>query len=223
MKKIFKKLVPEKLILFRESLNDYPYRRYMDQHKCIFIHIPKAAGTSVLNVLSKKKINRDHCSYNIFLQSSKKKFQKYFKFCFVRNPYTRLMSVYSYLKNGGNGKADIPFQKMIHGKYPTFDQFVMDYLDKDVIHQITLLRPQYAFVCNYKYEIMVDFCGKFENIDEDFSVICESLGIKKSLPKLNKTDYKSGKNKQDHLSKDVIGKINYLYKKDFEVFGYDLM
>lgn len=133
------------------------------------------------------------------------------------------MSVYSYLKNGGNGKADIPFQKMIHDKYPTFDQFVMDYLDKDVIHQITLLRPQYAFVCNCKYEIMVDFCGKFENIDEDFSVICESLGIKKSLPKLNKTDYKSGKNKQHHLSKDVIGKINYLYKKDFEVFGYDLM
>lgn len=72
MKKIFKKLVPEKLVFFRESLNDYPYRRYMDHHKCIFIHIPKAAGTSVLNILSKKKINRDHCNYNVFLQASKK-------------------------------------------------------------------------------------------------------------------------------------------------------
>lgn len=132
------------------------------------------------------------------------------------------MSVYFYLKNGGNGKADIPLQKMIHDKYPTFDRFVMDYLDKDVIHQITLLRPQYVFVCDYKYEIMVDFCGKFENLNKDFAVICESLGIKEKLPKLNKTIYKSGKDKLDHLSKEVVHKINYLYKKDFEVFGYDL-
>ncbi len=221
MKNFLKKCLPEKIVFFRESFNDFPYRKYMNKNKCIFIHIPKAAGTSVLNVLSKKKVPRDHCSYNIFLQSSKKKFHSYFKFCFVRNPYTRLMSVYYYLKNGGNGKSDLEIQELIKQKYSTFEKFVLDYLDKDLIYQISLLRPQYTYICNYKYEVMVDFCGKFENIEKDFSTVCEILRIKKTLPTLNKTNYKDNICKIQSIQKEVIGKINSLYQKDFEVFGYE--
>jgi hypothetical protein len=68
---------------------------------------------------------------------------------------------------------------------------------------------------------MVDFCGRFEDIDSDFSTVCKTLRIKKSLPKLNKTNYKNNVDKIQSMQKEVIEKINSLYAKDFEVFGYD--
>jgi len=221
MTNIFKNRVFERFLLWREKFNDYPYRSYMDHHRCIFIHIPKAAGTSVLKVLAGKKINRDHCSYNIFYQASRKKFKYYYKFCFVRNPYTRLRSVYQYLKTGGNGKNDLELQNIIMDRFSTFDEFILEFLDKDLIHQMSLLKPQYAFVCNYKYDLMVDFCGRFENLHDDFSIVCKNLNIKEDLPKLNKTDYESSDKERALFSREVLDKINYLYEKDFEIFGYE--
>jgi hypothetical protein len=68
---------------------------------------------------------------------------------------------------------------------------------------------------------MVDFCGRFENLHDDFSIVCKNLNIKEDLPKLNKTDYESSDKERALFSREVLDKINYLYEKDFEIFGYE--
>lgn len=221
MKGFIKRCIPERMVFLRETFRDYPYRTYMDRHKCIFIHIPKAAGTSIINALAHKRLPRDHCSYHIYRQASKKKFENYFKFCFVRHPYTRILSVFNYLKNGGNKRSDLKLQETLLDKYPTFDKFVVEFLNKDIIHQILLLKPQYTFVCNHDFKLMVDFCGRFESIDKDFFLVCERLGIKKNLPKLNVSKANSKSFGYEDIGRPVIEKLNYLYEKDFEVFKYN--
>ncbi|TCI04448.1 hypothetical protein EZV61_00275 [Corallincola luteus] len=200
--------------------NPYPYRSYMDQHQCIFIHIPKAAGTSVLSAMmgGNENPDRDHTGYKTYLEANPGKFDRYFKFTFVRDPWDRLISVYTYLKGGGNGGSDRYFQQLIADRYPTFAEFVLGYLDKDRIHQHILLRPQFLFVVDHKDQLMVDYVGRFESIADDFSKVSQQLKLGVSLPQVNRS---ARKDKSAYLvSQEVIDKIGQLYSRDVAQFGY---
>lgn len=204
-----------KLKYFRTK---FPYRAYSHKHRVIFIHIPKTAGTSVLKILMGKKIRRDHLSYRVYQKAQSKIFNNYFKFCFVRNPYARLVSAFEYLKNGGNQNSDLYFKELIENHYPTFEEFVLDFLNKDNVNTILLLRPQYLFVCDEKFEIMVDFCGRFENIEKDINVVFNEIGISKNLEKINASNKKNFQ--LYYLNDKVKEKVYELYSKDFELFNY---
>ena len=130
--------------IYRSYFDPYPYRAYTAKKKSIFIHIPKTAGTSILKSLGGWA--GDHCSYREYLQASPTKFKEYFKFCFVRNPYDRLVSTYNYLKYGGNKTSDLIMQRRIQNEYDTFDKFVRNFLNHDVIYRVNLLKPQYWFI-----------------------------------------------------------------------------
>ncbi|GAA5218524.1 sulfotransferase family 2 domain-containing protein [Corallincola platygyrae] len=194
----------------------------MDKYECIYIHIPKAAGTSVLSALMDGDPNpdRDHTGFKTYLESNPAKFNRYFKFSFVRDPWDRLISVYTYLKGGGNGGADRYFEQLIADKYPTFEDFVLEYLDKDRIHQHILLRPQFLFLYDHKDECRVDFVGRLESIDDDFENVAARLKLECKLPKSNRSKRKK---KEAYLSNPkVINKIADLYSRDIELFGYQM-
>lgn len=207
-----------KKIKFLYWKNKFPYRSYTHKHNAIFIHIPKTAGTSILKNLMGDKIRRDHLTYRTFQQAQSYLFDSYYKFCFVRNPFDRLVSAYEYLKKGGNQNSDLYFKNLIDEKYPTFDSFVLNYLDHDKIHSQLLLKPQYVFIFNEKDECMVDFIGRFENINNDFDVISKKLNIVTELKKTNSSDRVSYV--AYYQNSDVKNKVVKLYRKDFELLGY---
>jgi len=221
-KKTVKKVLPNNFYISLKTLSQvgcpFPYRKYAKKHQCIFIHIPKTAGTSVLSVLMQGNVLRDHAVFSDFQTVDPVSFQSYFKFCFVRNPYDRAVSCYEYLKKGGNGGGDLYYKDLIEQKFPTFDDFVLNYLNKDIIHQHVLFKPQYLFIYNYKSELQVDYIGKFEDIEEDFKYISEKIFLQKKLPDLNKS---SKKNYMEYYSNSLVKeKVNWLYSKDFELLGY---
>lgn len=202
----------------KSHMNIYPYRRYMCKHNCIFIHIPKAAGTSVLHALSgsTKHIQRDHCSAFNFKSADKRRFDRSFKFAFVRHPVDRLLSVHRYLLSGGNGTNNTRLSKLINSEYSQFDDFVLGYLDTMRLHTEVLFRPQFSFLCNEYYEVMVDFVGKYEKINQDFEVIANKLNLNATLPKSNVSKVSN----TSDVSAKVREKITNLYSKDFELFDY---
>lgn len=202
----------------KSHLNIYPYRRYMCKHNCIFIHIPKAAGTSVLHALSgsTKHVQRDHCSAFNFKSADKKRFERSFKFAFVRHPVDRLLSVHRYLLSGGNGTNNKRLSALINSEYRQFDDFALNYLDSMRLHTEVLFRPQFSFLCNEYYEVMVDFVGKYEKIDQDFKVVADKLDLNTTLPKSNVSKLSN----ESDISDDAREKIFDLYSKDFELFEY---
>ncbi len=196
----------------------YPYRKYNSTHECIFIHIPKTAGTSILRTLIGKSAYRNHTSYHEFQRVDAVKFENYFKFCFVRNPYDRVVSSYVYLIKGGNKKEDLDFQNFLKENFPTFEKFILEYLDKDTIYDHILFKPQYSFIYNYKRKCHVDYIGRYENIKIDFESICQKLNISCKLPSTNRV--KRDDFETFYANNVVREKVYSLYQKDFELFNY---
>ncbi|MFW5804640.1 MAG: sulfotransferase family 2 domain-containing protein [bacterium] len=206
--------------IYRLYFGKYPYRQYMIKYKCIFIHIPKTAGTSILSLLTgKERIRRDHNNFFIFYKANPSLFNKYFKFTFVRNPYDRIISCYEYLINGGNNNEDKYYEKLFNEKYDSFDKFVLNFLNHNVIHENDLFKPQYLFIYDYTGKCKVDFVGRYENIDADSVFILNKLGINKKLPVSNQS---KRKNIEEYYKNEAVKKkIKILYAKDFEILNYN--
>ena len=68
-------------------------------------------------------------------------------------------------------------------------------------------------------DILVDFIGKFENLEKDFNFICEKIGIDAELPHIN---YSKRKNKyRDYYTEETRDLIGEYYKEEIELFGYE--
>lgn len=75
---------------------DYGSIHCLDYYKCIFLHVPKAAGISISKTLF-GNLGPCHITYDWFEQNlGLVTIKAYYKFTFVRNPWDRLYSAYSF-------------------------------------------------------------------------------------------------------------------------------
>jgi len=197
----------------------FPYRRHLVKNKCIFIHIPKVAGTSILAALGKQKDKgRDHVSWQSYKKSDKKRFSSYYKFSFVRNPYDRALSAYRYILSGGNqGKQDLAIAKEM-AEYSDFDDFVARGLWQGAFRSHLLFLSQSSFVMDGNETLMVDFLGHFETLDKDFKQVANKLGISSEIAHRNKGSVEAGAG----MTAATREKLAILYAQDFVNFGYTL-
>lgn len=190
------------------------------ENKCIFIHIPKAAGISIESTLFDDKFG--HNLALDYLSENQKLFNEYYKFSFVRNPYHRFASAFFYLKKGGRNKSDRNWSDNLLSNIKDFRGFVMALKNEEYRIRVfngVHFRKQYQFVCDGSEEIIVDFLGRFENLEKDFNEICGVLGKNVVLKHEN-----SASKKKDYMAMydDEMKKVVYsLYKKDFDIFGYE--
>ena len=71
-------------------LNQKPsFPTYFDEHQCIFIHTPKTAGISIIHALGFQNTHTWHLPLKYYEATEPEKFNRYFKFGLVRNPWDR--------------------------------------------------------------------------------------------------------------------------------------
>lgn len=193
------------------------YADYANEHKCIFIHIPKAAGTSV--ALSLFGRSSRHTCYLEYEKANAWKFHRYFKFAFVRNPWDRLYSAYVFLKKGGLNDMDKRWAEDHLSDFPDFDSFVKGWVNTENILSWIHFWPQHSFICDDELRIKMDFVGKFENLSNDFSYIQHRLNRPiVSLPKVNvATNHKQYLNYYSDEAKSIVSSV---YSNDIRIFGY---
>ena len=160
-------------------------------------------------------------------------FDQYFKFAFVRNPWSRTVSIYKYL--GYNQKMD--FKSFLLGQYR----------DKVFEEEKWFVGPQCEYIYGEGGKLLVDYVGRFEDLQGGFDVVCNKIDIsptklphvnvsknnsefKKSNPKAiiknMLLDYKKKaipehKNWRDYYDWETIDCVSKLYQKDIELFEYD--
>ncbi|MEL6439224.1 MAG: sulfotransferase family 2 domain-containing protein [Cyanobacteria bacterium J06621_8] len=159
--------------------------------KFIFIHIQKTAGTSVTRYLNnylnyqdmivggtkygekiqplikeRFKMHKHSNAQSIKTITGDELWNSYFTFSFVRNPWDRMVSLYNWCCKG---KYDFPICQEAMGA-TDFSQFIRGKCFKQVPQQID-------YLTNNKDEVIVDFIGKQESIQEDFDYVCKRLEV----------------------------------------------
>ena len=217
------------------------------KHKFIFIHIPKAGGTTIEKTLFKyasdsfgspwAKANK--CYRNKALFKAIEAHPDYYTFTFSRNPYSKIVSLYHFFK----------FNKSI--TFKCFLEKVSKFMDsqserfyKKMPYNATNLKvnfphlkpvdylcniPRYPFNDNGNigYHILaqsyfippnISFIGKVETLQEDFNIICDKIGIpKQELPHTNKSKHKHYTEYYDDKTREIVAEK---FAKDIEYFGY---
>ena len=182
--------------------------------KTIFIHIPKTAGTSLVNAIY--NINPEGHKSVLFLKEIfEDDLSSFFKFCFVRNPYDRLFSSYMFLKKGGVNIHDINAYNKYLCCYKDFEDFVLNGISEELTREIIHFTPQTYFICDNTGSIIVDFIGRFESLEKDVEKLSEMLDIEINLPHLNINE------KDCYIYTDEMKiKVNEVYKQDFDLLSY---
>lgn len=193
------------------SLNGYHF------YNCIFVHIPKTAGVSISKSIF-GNLAGGHKTIQIYQNLFGPYFDKYFKFAFVRNPWDRLYSAYTFLKDGGFNEKDRKWSEANLSHFQDFEDFVINWLSKENSYKKAHFISQHHFITNDKGKIAVDFLGRFENLIQDVEIICNKIGVKNTLAHNNQS--KRAANYQEMYTPEMIAIVEKVYQKDISTFGY---
>ena len=202
----------------------YSFRPFI-QNQCIFVHIPKTAGVSVCKSIFGNLAGGHKTVQHYQLIFCKNDFDRYFKFTFVRNPWDRVFSAYHFLKKGGMNESDKKWSTENLSAYGDFDEFVKRWLNISNINQYIHFIPQYRFLClPNERQLLVDFLGLFENIQDDFEFIKNKLSLDRNIvfSHENKTHSDNKKlNYRDFYTNETRDIISIVYEKDIKLLGYN--
>ena len=185
--------------------------------KTIFIHIPKTAGVSLAKAIYGDVILEGHRSFYFNSIALNIKNEDYFSFSFVRNPFDRLYSAYKFLNAGGMNHLDkLAFQTFL-SEFEDFEDFILNGLNEKLIYQITHFIPQHEYLCDKSGNILVDFIGRFEDLESDTLLLSKRLKKDINLSHLN---FNSKLNYKEVYTDEMIYKVNQIYQKDIDIFKY---
>lgn len=208
------------------------------KYKCIFIEVPKTGSTSIRSILgippnphaniwqTRYELQNywthhggalNHVLAGLYLLLPAKKrneigtriFQSYFKFGFVRNPWDRVVSMYERREG------------LQIGRNMTFEEFVdwVQFASSTCIHPVPH-RNQFDWFVDPHGNVLVDFIGRFENLEQDWARIAEKLGIDKPLPHENRNPRRS-RHYTEYYTARTRDLVAERFRVDIEFFGYD--
>jgi len=116
-----------------------------DRHRCIFVHIPKTGGVSISKSLFGNLAGGHMTIERYKIIFTKDEFDQYFKFTFVRNPWDRLVSAFTFLKGGGMDERDERWAKMHLSEFDDFESFVKGWINERNIYSKNHFIPQFEY------------------------------------------------------------------------------
>jgi chondroitin 4-sulfotransferase 11 len=196
-----------------------------EQQKILFVHIQKTGGSSIREALRGAVPDlrpflgtHDHAAWARLHLGPR--WADYFKFAFVRNPWDRLVSWYAMIREQGRrGYANRLWQYVLtHSS--SFEEFLHRCTDTIEDHdgRKFFLYNQLDYVSGEESELLVDFVGRYESLEQDARAVFDRLGLPGlRLPHVNRSGH-------DHYSTCYTDATRQLvadrFARDIAFFGY---
>lgn len=203
--------------------------------KFIFVHVQKTAGTSLQQVLRAGAPDaciwhgrHGHASDGV-AELGRQRWERFFSFGFVRNPWDRLVSHYSMIRERidqlppGQRDRPHPFKIELWNYVLHFSHDFESFLDIctglifDRDGYKSFLFNQIDYLSDTDGELLVDFVGRFENFEEDARQVLDQIGIKASVPRLNRSSRGHYRRYYSSRTRDLVAKR---FARDIAAFGY---
>ncbi len=190
-------------------------RRYnltiCNRPKFIWFRNAKVGTRSILSALTEAEIT-------LIAKQARKcryiplKYEDYFKFAFVRNPWDRIVSTWLN-KIVTENRFGFPEKKRL--RLLEFDDFVRFCSKQDLESCNIHFRAQSSLIDLNN----VNFIGRFERFETDLKTVFSMLRIPiKSIPHMNKSN--QGSHYRDYYSTFSKNLVSEMYRKDIQLFGY---
>lgn len=210
-----------------------------NRYRFLYFVVPKSAsatlrkslggfadiGWPVSNYQQHMTVVQFHHSENAHL------FDEYFKFTFVRNPYDRLYSGYLQDRHASeqSSRWQLAKKSIFDEIGDDFPRYFNDHVIQADIHRDwrwICFCPMYEFAYSQSGERIVDFVGKVENFEADLVALSASLGIdieKASDENVRSTICTAQPKYLGKYDRKTIAAVNRVYRKDFELFSYEML
>jgi len=176
-----------------------------------FIHINKTGGTSIERALGMPVFHKPAVEYrrDIGLE----RWNRRFSFAIVRNPWDRTVSQFHYRRQinwDGLGEDPVTFKEWAREVFVNRSD---RYVDEDM-----LFLTQKDWISDEHGEVIVDYVGQFENLQQAWDDICDRLGRERStLPHVKKSSRTDFRDYYDSETRKIVGDY---FSADIELFGY---
>ena len=186
----------------------YAREKYLDDF--VFIHINKTAGSSIERALGLRLEHKTALEKRAELGETQ--WANRFSFAFVRNPWDRVVSLYHYrvkTNTTGLGEHALDFKTWVR----------LTFRDQDPAYYNSskMLMPQWHWIADEEGRVLVDFIGRFENLDIDFSTVCARINKQATLPHLKQSNRGFYR---DYYDDEAIGIVQDWFEVDVKQFAY---
>ena len=206
---------------------------HFPKHKATFIHIPKTAGSSFEFWIRENNIIHDRQQKHCTLEDAKGIWKKLgYTFCFVRNPYARMVSMYHFIGQRALERIEMRKQGQRTKKSTNQqdDALIANYYHKGFEnwleeHSQNIHNPFDLGIWLYERKTPQVFWidenvtwFKAEELSLKFKNLQEVFNVQVALPHTNKTKHKHYREYYNSNTKQIIER---LFKDDLDRFNYD--
>jgi hypothetical protein len=196
-----------------------------DKYRCIFIHIPRTAGSSIEDAV----VGRDWWFVNPLtkhlttaqarLLYGNKRWTEYFRFSFVRNPWDKLVSMWEGNRYWRQRQRLKTFKNFVReATRNPFEQRSLHYhriLDLTPDEQLS---PWHGFVRKRLGPSRVQFIGRFESLEADMHQVFARIGAPPvELSALNRS---KRRNYREYYDDESIQIVAERFAVDIKLFDY---
>ena len=191
---------------------------YCDQKRVIFLHIPKTGGTTIKRLFWIDQLDDPDPNIRPSLQHltckllreriGSDKYDRYYKFAFVRNPWARIVSDYFWRQQLPKKRPVLPFATFVGNAKKLVDD--NNYYEQEFGDH---------FIPQTQYVVDVDDVFRFEDFEQGVKIVATKLGLE--IDPIEEKEPKPHDRYWEYYDESSRSVINEIYIEEIERFGYE--